>query len=229
MFPGATVEAFGWALNSVRERGLVHTVKVATSVVADLSFDWRHGTSTMRWVDVDHLDAVGENRVHSTGYQATKARPLWALLNSLDLPRNKGFVDFGAGKGRVLLIAALCGFRKIVGVEFSPELCECARRNIEIFKRRSRLQARIDVHLWDAAAYPIQPDECVFFMYNPFGRAVMSQVLANLRRSVETTPRNVWLIYNTPSHHALVENTGIFRSQLDRNIGGTQFRVYSVR
>jgi len=47
------MNAIAWALNSVRGRGLVQTVKVAASVVADLSFDWQHGTSTMRWVDAD--------------------------------------------------------------------------------------------------------------------------------------------------------------------------------
>jgi hypothetical protein len=227
-FPSATKDALAWAVNSVRKRGLVQTMKVATSVVADLSFDWRHGTNTMRWVDVDQLDAVGENRVHSTRYQATKARPLWTLLNSLDLPRNMGFVDFGAGKGRVLLIAALSGFQKIVGVEFSPRLCECARRNIEIFKCRSGLPVRIDIHVLDAARYPIQPDQAIFFMYNPFGRVVLAQVLANLRTSVAMVPRQVWLIYNTPRHHDLIENAGLFRTWLDRNIAGTLFRVYSV-
>jgi len=216
-----------WAVNSVREKGVVHTMKVAASAVADLSFDWRHGTNTMTWVDVDRLDAVGENRVHSMRYQATKARPLWTLLGSLDLPRNGCFVDFGAGKGRVLLLAALYGFRKIVGVEFSPELCAVARRNVQVFKRRSGWSAQVEVVLADAARYPIQPEQNVFFMYNPFDEVVMAQVMKNLGRSVATVPRNVWLIYNTPSHHDLIVKARVFRNHFDRNISGTEFRVYT--
>ena len=101
------MNAIAWAVNSMRGRGLMQTMKVAANVVVDLSFDWRHGTSTMRWVDADDFGEVGENVVYSEKYAATKARPLWTLLSSLDLPRNGGFVDLGAGKGRVLLIAAL--------------------------------------------------------------------------------------------------------------------------
>jgi SAM-dependent methyltransferase len=228
-FPNATMSAIAWALKSVRGRGLVQTMKVAANVVVDLAFDWRHGTSTMRWVDADDFGAVGENLVYSEKYMATKARPLWTLLGSLELPRNGGFVDLGAGKGRVLLIAALYGFRKIVGVEFSPMLCEYAQRNIQIFKRRSRLSVEIDIVQSDVATYPIQPDQDVFLMFNPFREVVMAQVLANLRRSVEIAPRKIWLIYNTPIQHDLIAETGIFRDQFCRNIGGTHFRVYSNR
>jgi SAM-dependent methyltransferase len=228
-FRQATTGALAWAFQNVLERGLVRTVKVATSAAADLSFDWRHGTNTMRWVKADNLGSMGENRIHSVHYQASKARPLWTLLNELDLPRNSGFVDFGAGKGRVLLIAALCGFQRIIGVEFSPELCECARRNAEIFQRRNRLSARIEIVLADAAVYPIQPDQQVFFMYNPFDEVVMAQVLANLRRSVEESPRKIWLIYNTPRHHDVIDAAGVFPSCSRRDIGGTEFLVYANR
>ena len=221
------MNAIVWAVNSVRGRGLVQTMKVAASVVVDLSFDWQHGTSTMRWVDADEFGAVGDNLAYSEHYRATKARPLWTLLRSLELPRSSGFVDLGAGKGRVLLTAAEYGFRKIVGVEFSPKLCEYARQNIQIFKRRNGAPIEIDIVQSDATTYPIQPDQEVFFMFNPFGEVVMAQVLANLRRSVQVAPRKIWLIYNTPTQHDLIARTGIFRDQFYRNISGTHFRVYS--
>ena len=222
------MSALSWAIQSVRERGLVPTMKVAASAVADLSFDWRHGTNTMRWVEVSDLGAAGANRRYSVRYQATKARPLWTLLNSLDLPRSGGFVDFGSGKGRVLLMAALFGFSTICGIEFSPDLCECSRQNVEIFKRRSGVTTRIEVLLLDAALYPIQPDQAVFFMYNPFGDAVMTQVLANLRKSFEMARRQIWLIYNTPTCHDVILRSGLFQTHSRREIGGTEFRVYST-
>jgi SAM-dependent methyltransferase len=219
--------AIAWAFNSVRERGLVQTAKVATSVIADLSFDWRYGTDTTRWVLKDDLGAVGENKIHSVRYQPTKARPLRNLLNSLDLPRDRGFVDFGSGKGRVLLIAAQCGFQKIIGVEFSPGLCESTRQNVEIFKRRCGVTARIDIVMSDVTHYRIQPDESIFFMYNPFDAVVMEQVVANLRQSVALTPRPVWLIYNTPICQHVIEKAGMFTNRLFREIGGSNFLVYA--
>jgi predicted RNA methylase len=217
--------AIAWALKSVRKRGLLRTAKVATSVIADLSFDWRYGTDTTRWVLKDDLRAVGENKIHSVCYQPTKARPLRNLLNSLDLPRDSGFVDLGSGKGRVWLVAAQCGFQRIIGVEFSPELCESTRQNVEIFRRRFGLTARIDIVMSDAAHYRIQPDQSIFFMYNPFDGVVMEQVMANIRRSVELAPRQVWLIYNTPKCQETIEKAGIFRERFFREIGGTDFLV----
>jgi len=219
--------AISWAFNSVRQKGLVRTAKVATSVIADLSFDWRYGTETTRWVLEDDLGAVGENRIHSVRYQPTKARPLRNLLNSLNLPRDRVFVDLGSGKGRVLLIAAQCGFQRIVGVEFSPELCESTRQNVEIFRRKCGLTARIDIVMSDVTRYRIQPEQSIFFMYNPFDAVVMEQVVANLRRSLELAPRPVWLIYNTPLCQHIIEKAGMFTNRLFREIGGTSFIVYA--
>jgi predicted RNA methylase len=223
----AIMGAISWMFNSVRKKGLVRTAKVATSAIADLSFDWRYGTDTTRWVLEDELGAVGENQIHSVRYQPTKARPLRNLLYMLDLPRERGFVDFGSGKGRVLLIAAQCGFQKIIGVEFSPELCERTRQNVEIFRRSCRVTARIDVVLSDVTQYRIQPDQSIFFMYNPFRGVVMEQVVANLQRSVELAPRPIWLIYNTPLWQQAIEKAGMFTNRFSREIGGTHFLIYS--
>jgi predicted RNA methylase len=58
-----------------------------------------------------------------------------ALLRNIgeDLHRFS-FVDFGSGKGRVLLVASHYPFREVVGVEFSPELQKIAEGNIRSTK-----------------------------------------------------------------------------------------------
>ncbi|MBZ5489392.1 MAG: class I SAM-dependent methyltransferase [Acidobacteriia bacterium] len=40
------------------------------------------------------------------------------------------FIDLGSGKGRALLMAAQYGFKRIIGVEFMPELHRVAQENI---------------------------------------------------------------------------------------------------
>lgn len=120
------MRALTWARERFREKGLIDTVKVAVSVVLDSTFDWRYGTSTSGKVNSDQLGVTGGNQIHAKRYGATKVRPLLALLKSQDVPVNGVFVDFGSGKGRALMVAALYGFRRIVGVEFSPQLHEAA-------------------------------------------------------------------------------------------------------
>jgi len=218
---------FVWARDSIRGRGLLRTSQIVGSTVADLLFDLRYGTDTRGWVDAQELDTDSENKAHAVHYQATKARPFLKLLHSLGLPKDSVFVDFGSGKGRVLLLAALYGFKRVVGVEFSPQLCELARRNIATFSKGTPLRSPIEIVEADATRFEIGADMNVFYFYNPFDPPVLSKVLDNVRRSVESAPRKLWLIYNTPRHHELIHQSGLFRDCSCHEIGGTEFRVYT--
>jgi predicted RNA methylase len=208
-----------WALESVARRGLVETFKAALSVVVDIGFDLRYGTDTMRWVEI--------HRQHAESYRATKAAPLRSLMRKLNLPKGGVFVDLGSGKGRVLLIAAQLGFNRIVGVEFSGELCEIARENVKAFSRRTQLAARIDIVKSDVASYLIESEQSVFFMYNPFDGVVMARVLTNLRSSITRFPRRIWLIYNKPAHDEAVSKSDLFSACQEFQIRGNRFKVYS--
>ena len=221
------MNALGWAVQSTREKGVVSTIKIACNVVMDLRFDWKYGTDTMRWVHQDALDTGSDNQSHSAPYRATKVRPLLQLLDRLDLPRESTFVDIGSGKGRVLLIASQFGFRKVVGIEFSGELCAIARRNVEAFSRKAKQLSSIEVIEIDAAKYRFDADDRVFFMYNPFDAFIVSKVLDNIRNSLEENPRPIWLIYNTPKNHDVIKRSGVFQSDSFYEIGGNRFRVYT--
>jgi SAM-dependent methyltransferase len=145
------VQAYGWLFRSLQKRGLLRTIKVACSVAADFSFDWRHRTETMRWAPAHAFETFSHNKVYATNYQATTVRPLVRLLRKLQLPTQGTFVDLGCGKGRVLMIASEFGFRRVVGVEFCAELCRQARANASCFGsgilciRRSRSSNRMSV------------------------------------------------------------------------------------
>ena len=67
-------------------------------------------------------------------YQASDDENLALILDELQLPyADYSFIDFGCGKGRIVLTAALRDFRKIYSIEFSVELSSVARNNVEIF------------------------------------------------------------------------------------------------
>jgi SAM-dependent methyltransferase len=123
-------------------------------------------------------------------------------MEHLRLPEGQVFVDFGCGKGRVLLAAAAYPFRRIVGIEFSPELCTICRRNISSFRQRYRSHIEIDVIQSDATKYNIGHDESVFFFFNPFECGLMKEVLHNIQSSAEISPRKIWIIVNKPHEHA---------------------------
>jgi len=212
--------ALGWAVASLKERGIYRTTKVALAVLADLDFDLRYSTDTLGRVA---KEALGGG---SSGYSATKARAFRELIGKLDLPRGVGFVDLGCGKGRVLMLAALEGFERVVGVEYSSFLCAIARSNVKIFVRKARVSALIDVIETDVVKFRFEPEQSIFFLYNPFGEEACERMLANLEFSLAACPRRVWLIYNAPVHEEPF--TRRFGRGQAFEIGGSLFKVYHV-
>ncbi len=151
-------------------------------------------------------------------------------MRKLQLPADRTFVDLGAGKGRVILLAIDAGFKKVVGIEFSDPLCRIARENVERFRKARRSpDVRVQIVHSDVVQYRIQPDECVFFMFDPFNAPVLKQTLENMRLSVGAMPRQIWLIYHTPREHRIVADSKLFSTHERHVIGGTEFMVYSNR
>ncbi len=81
----------------------------------------------------------------------------------------------------------------------------------------------------DASEYRIQPDENVFFFFNPFGDQVLDRVICNINDSMREHPRRVIIIYGYPVHHQAIESHQNYRI-LDRLcFGGHRFIVYEGR
>jgi SAM-dependent methyltransferase len=215
-----------WAVRSVNERGLLRTAQVSFSVIADLGFDMRHGTETLRRTFLQDLALESENKIHGVHYQASKAAPLLRLLREFEVSKEGTFVDFGSGKGRALMLAAEYGFNRVLGVEFATELCDIARHNLAAFQQRLGRPVDIEIAEIDAANFIISRDQTVFYLYNPFDAVVLEQVLANLRDSLARNPRKVALIYNTPLHRDVVECSGIFASPVEYQVRDNQFCVF---
>jgi tRNA A58 N-methylase Trm61 len=181
----------------------------------------------MSWVEPADSDITGSRKVRGAQYQATKAKPFKKLLGRMDFPAESCFVDFGSGKGRILLITSQYPFKRVVGVEYSRELCKIARQNLEAFRKRAKTNAPVEIVLGDAADYRIREDDNVFYFYNPFGKEIMTSVVTNIARSVKQNPRKVWLIYYIPLHRQVIESIEPFEQQETFVSSDTEFLVYS--
>jgi len=125
----------------VHEAGVVETTKFITrqfrfQLCSFLGTQWdrRYGVDTSGQIDLLNIDVLGSNK--DSGFASVSSSPkAFAFLAEL-FPADWNrftFVDVGCGKGRVLLLAALHGFKKIVGIEFAPALCQLAKRNLNDF------------------------------------------------------------------------------------------------
>ena len=56
---------------------------------------------------------------------------------------------------------------------------------------------------------------------------VLTEVLNNMRASVERRPRAIWLIYSVPREQHIIEQSGLFNRSELYVIVGSEYRVYS--
>jgi SAM-dependent methyltransferase len=162
------------------------------------AFDAAYGVKTCGDVRLSSLDI--ENPVWTQGEAYEPSCPIRVrqLLRYMDIAHSEyTFIDFGCGKGRVLLLASELPFRRVVGVDLAPELCDIARANVEAFRPYARCR-QLDVVCDDALAFALPPVPSVYYLYNPFGRPLVTKLAERVERSLRQTPRDVIVVYETP-------------------------------
>ena len=184
------------SLDSLRRRGIRRSVQSTTSILGDWWFDRRHGTDTMSRLEQAEMQVDSPNKASAHAYIPTRGRPFRAVLRSLHFPADSVFVDYGSGKGKLLMLATEFGFKRIVGIEYAPELHRIALANVRSLADPAA--GRIEPVCADATAYELADDENVFYFYNPFERDVLELVVERIRESIDRNPRHIWVIYVDP-------------------------------
>jgi predicted RNA methylase len=158
------------------------------------AFDREHGTETRSVFGVRFDEQPAPGQVVRSG--ATLPFVLRRIVTSLDAdPRNLTFVDFGSGKGRALLCAAAFPFARMVGVEWSTDLCEVARRNIDIFRARHPSTPPIEVRCMNVLDFEMPAGPLVVYVYNPFGPTLTRQVVDKIGRHARTSSSRCLVAY----------------------------------
>ncbi|MBV8991648.1 MAG: class I SAM-dependent methyltransferase [Solirubrobacterales bacterium] len=169
--------------------------------------DRRLGISTAGRITLDRLGIQHPERV---SYEPSAWRTLRLVLPPDEVRTDDVFIDVGAGKGRVVIEAAKhYEFRRVMGVELSPELASVARANVSA---ASSLRSHdIEITVGDATQSRIPDDVTVIFLYNPFRGLSFEHFLACVFASLNRRPRPIRLVYRTPLEHDRLLRTGRFR------------------
>jgi SAM-dependent methyltransferase len=190
---------------------------------ARCDFDEQSGVETERNLEIGALDIDSHNAKYAVRYQPSEPELVRRILSRLDISyKDFTFVDFGAGKGRVLLIASEFPFSQIIGVDFAAELVKAARENITNFRGHLQKTTRISVQLADAAEYRVPNLPLVCYLYNPFQRPVLAQMVSTLCASIEACRRDVYVIYVQPEYRDVFEQSGMWA----RNMQEPLYIVY---
>lgn len=204
--------------------------------VIGLGFDTLHGVDTSAVVPPGILGVTSPNRDAGVPYDPSPWRtvPRSLRLAGLEEPGGFTFVDIGCGKGKVLLSAMTLPFAKIIGVEFSPYLCEIAQRNVNCARLLRHRCSNIEIICADAVDWVVPPDDpTILFFYNPFHFRIMEEILHNILDSYKYHRRPVCMIfYRTSSTLASINNALLERSHgsairlASRQFGGASVNIY---
>jgi SAM-dependent methyltransferase len=204
----------------------------------DLDFDWERTVDTTR-------SNVGAGTQFFTGitarpYFATEPWLFEQIMQALALSMQQSvvsqsvapaalqdftFIDLGSGKGRVLLMAADYPFQRIVGVEFMPDLCRAAEKNIAAYSSDRQQCRDIETVCMDARDFQLPAGPLVVYLFNPFSESTFAHVLENLRHSIEYVPCPVYIAYRFTEFDKLLAQA----DWLEKVDGAEQWAVYRAR
>ncbi len=157
----------------------------------------------------------------SSPYQPTDPALFHQIMQCLNLHWPEfTFIDVGSGKGRTLLMASDYPFRRILGIEILPELHQVARENVRKYKSPQQKCVAMECICGDARAFAFPPEPSVVYLFNPLPEPGLAKVIENLERSLQQSPRPVWVIYHNPEHECLLAQSAVLEKR-----GGTQSYV----
>jgi hypothetical protein len=214
----------------IRERGVRHTGRVCAlaargrwMAAADRQREAQFGVSSEGHIPLRELAIDSENRRLGFSYVPSPGLLVDTLLANIE--EDLGlftFVDFGSGKGRVLLVASHYPFREVIGVEFSHALHEIAEDNIRRYQSPARRCPNVRSVSADAASFALQEREYVLYFNNPFAEPVFARVLGNAQAAHEGSHHKLYLLYqqlasdletDRTQNIAMLERSGFLRER----------------
>jgi len=204
---------------SLKERGVfgtltftAKTLQTAYNRYVDLRFDQKYGTDTRGMVEVEDLQTNLVTQRYATRYQATPKKIFDKMMDLVSIKFDEFvFVDFGSGKGKVLLFASKFPFQKIIGVEFSKKLHKVAKQNVDLFLARTGRTNNFELHCMDVTQFILPRQKTVLFLYNPFQETVMKAILKNLAILYAENPLEFIILYYNPECAKTFSEFGFLR------------------
>ena len=192
-------EVFNYFVFSLKRRGFRETVKIFCLKINNRYFDWRYGTDTKSNVSLRALAFIHPNKAEGVEYGTIPPYLFKKIMYRINYGQSDVFLDFGSGKGRILLLASQYNFQNVIGIEFSPELVGIALNNIVNCKGYNNFNIdKIKIIEGDVLDYKYNNDETVFYLYNPFSNIIIEQLCDQIMKSIHLKPRKVYIIYVNP-------------------------------
>jgi hypothetical protein len=193
----------------------------------DIIFDIRYGLDTVSRVNLEDTSVGIDGKKRGNKYQPTGFSRSIAILKRIKKYGSKGLVDFGSGKGQVLLAASELGYSQIKGVEFVKEFHDIAVKNIAQWSNKQK-DKFIPISICiDAAKYQIEELDQLFYFFYPFKPELMNCVIENIEKSLTDFPRPNVCIMLYPKDSDLFQSRQNWRLLETFWVDNYECRIYS--
>jgi len=176
------------------------------------SFDVEHGTDTGGLIPGSELGVGHRHDLFIAGYAGV---PPSGFRDAISRWQGTGlrypiedytFFDLGCGKGRAVLLASELGFREAVGVELNAGLAEIAQANTRIWTAAGKARSPIRIVCGDATEVMWPSGPCLVYLYNPFAKRVMKDVVEVMRQQFDGRRDELEIVYQKPEQAAVLES-----------------------
>jgi 16S rRNA G966 N2-methylase RsmD len=199
----------------------------AFTVYHEIKGEKKYQLETVKVDTLQNEKIRSDNLKHASIYQGTN---YFIIEKAFEFLRQENanfhLVDYGSGKGRIMVVAAYYDFKKITGIDFSQSLCHEAEINIEKIKPRFP-SVEFEIVCDDAVNYPIKNDDTVFFFFNPFDEVVMLQVVKNILASLKKNERKIYVVYVNPLHQEIFLSAGFEEEYYFKKMEYLEFVILS--
>lgn len=182
--------------------------------------------------DVSESDVIGSMQTQEFWrYHAFPRLPLIWSINILRIdPVDYTFIDYGSGRGRVLLAAARFPFARIIDIEFSCSLREEAQRNIAAYTLELLACRNLASSHMNAVDFRPPPGGFIAFFFNPFPLEIVERVASQLEVAARRSGGASFVIFifaNTKRFH-LFKDRPSFRRLTPLVVARARLRVLST-
>ena len=209
--------------SSFERRGLLETVRrcavrgyrlMRAPRMKPHPFDIAHGVQTQALIPNDRPSTGHAHDLYGVFYYPTPPSVFqtsieaWrSTLHATEPPLEQyTFFDLGAGMGRVVMLASLYPFQRVIGIELNPRLVERGRANLGTWQGLARACCEVEIAAGDATEFPWPARPIVLYMFYPFEEPVVLELLRSLEQALRAGAGPIDIIYVHPMAALVVEN-----------------------
>jgi SAM-dependent methyltransferase len=173
-------------------------------------FDRQYGIDTSGVVPVEMItsDKILSHKINP--YGASQPSIIRRAITALGTTDDYEFIDLGCGKGRAMVVASEFPFRRIAGIELSPDLTKVARRNIATLQRRFPARPPLEAVEGNAITFPLPKAKLVLFFCHSFGEELLSQLISSLEAAISSGTGPIFFMYYNPVHGNVLDASRAF-------------------